>query len=56
MQVSKVEIYDLSIIRAINDEAIPAVNSVSVEEFVWFYKNSIYFKKVSLDESFVIAG
>ena len=51
MQVSKVEIDDLSIIRVINDEAIPAVNSVSVEEFVWFHKNSIYFKKVSLDES-----
>ena len=29
MQVSKVEIDDLSIIRVINDEAIPAVNSVS---------------------------
>ena len=51
MQVSKVEIDDLSIIRVINDEAIPAVNSVSVEEFVWLHKNSIYFKKVSLDES-----
>ena len=51
MQVSKVEIDDLSIIRVINDEAIPAVNSVSVEEFVWFHKNSIYFKKISLDES-----
>ena len=51
MQVSKVEIDDLSIIRVINDEAIPAVNPVSVEEFVWFHKNSIYFKKVSLDES-----
>ena len=51
MQVSKVEIDDLSIIRVINDEAIPAVNSVSMEEFVWFHKNSIYFKKVSLDES-----
>ena len=51
MHVSKVEIDDLSIIRVINDEAIPAVNSVSVEEFVWFHKNSIYFKKVSLDES-----
>ena len=51
MQVSKVEIDDLSIIRVINDEAMPAVNSVSVEEFVWFHKNSIYFKKVSLDES-----
>ena len=51
MQVSKVEIDDLSIIRVINDEAIPAVNSVSVEEFVWFHKNSIYFKKVMLNET-----
>ena len=53
MQVSKVNIDDLSMIKVINDDAIPAVNSVSDEEFIWFHKNSIYFKKVSLDESLV---
>ena len=51
MQVSKININDLSIIRAINDDAIPAVNSVSEDEFIWFHKNSIYFKKVMLNET-----
>ena len=54
MQVSKVNIDDLSTIRVINDGAIPAVNSVSDEEFIWFHKNSIYFKKVMLNE--ILAG
>jgi predicted GNAT superfamily acetyltransferase len=54
MQVSKVNIDDLSTIRVINDGAIPAVNSVSDEEFIWFHKNSIYFKKVIVNE--ILAG
>ena len=54
MQVSKVNIDDLSIIRVINDDAVPAVNSLSEEEFIWLHKHSIYFKKVTLDE--ILAG
>ena len=52
MQVSEVNINDLSIIKVINDEAVPAVNEVAEKEFIWFHKNSIYFKKVILDETF----
>ena len=51
MQVSKVNINDLSIIKVINDEAVPAVNAIAEKEFIWFHKNSIYFKKVILDET-----
>ena len=51
MQVRKVNINDLSIIKVINDEAVPAVNAVAEKEFIWFHKNSIYFKKVILDET-----
>ena len=42
MQISKVNIDDLSTIRVINDGAIPAVNSVSDEEFIWFHKNNYH--------------
>ena len=51
MQVREVNINDLSIIKVINDEAVPAVNAVAEKEFIWFHKNSIYFKKVILDET-----
>ena len=51
MKISKVDQCELSYIAEINEEAIPAVNSVSEEEFIWFHKNSIYFKKVTSDET-----
>ena len=54
MEISKVDQSELPFIGEINEEAIPAVNSVSDEEFIWFHKNSIYFKKVTLNKT--IAG
>ena len=48
-------ISDLEKIRTINEEAIPAVNTVSLDEFKWFLKRSIYFK-VSLNEDEQVCG
>ena len=48
-------INDLETIRAINEDAIPAVNTVSIEEFLWFFKRSLYFK-VSVDEKEQVCG
>ena len=46
---------DLETIRAINEDAIPAVNTVSTEEFLWFFERSLYFK-VSVDEKEQVCG
>ena len=54
-KLREVTISDLEKIRKINEEAIPAVNSVSLEEFRWFLKRSIYFK-VSLNEDENVCG
>jgi len=48
-------INDLETIRAINEDAIPAVNTVSIEEFLWFFERSLYFK-VSVDEKEQVCG
>ena len=48
-------ISDLEKIRTINEEAIPAVNTVSLDEFKWFLKRSIYFK-VSLNDDEQVCG
>ena len=48
-------INDLETIRAINEDAIPAVNTVSTEDFLWFFERSLYFK-VSLDETEQVCG
>ena len=48
-------ITDLEEIRAINEDAIPAVNTVSKNEFLWFLEKSYYFK-VSLDNKKKICG
>ena len=48
-------ISDLEKIRTINEEAIPAVNTVSLDEFEWFLERSIYFK-VSLNEDEKVCG
>ena len=48
-------INDLETIRAINEDAIPAVNTVSTEEFLWFFERSLYFK-VSVDEKEQVCG
>ena len=39
IEISKVQISDLSSVRTINEKAIPAVNSVSEEEFIGFMRN-----------------
>ena len=41
---------DLSEIFHINEASIPAVNSVSIDEFKWFLSKKIYFKCVEDDE------
>tara|TARA_Y100000590_G_scaffold62200_1_gene66481 strand:- start:37 stop:531 length:495 start_codon:yes stop_codon:yes gene_type:complete len=46
---------DLETIRAINEAAIPAVNTVSASEFLWFFKRSLYFK-VSVNEKEQVCG
>ena len=46
---------DLQTIRSINEAAIPAVNTVSIEEFLWFFKRSLYFK-VSVNEKEQVCG
>ena len=48
-------INDLETIRAINEDAIPAVNTVSTDEFLWFFERSLYFK-VSVDEKEQVCG
>ena len=54
-KLREVTISDLEKIRKINEEAIPAVNTVSLDEFKWFLKRSIYFK-VSLNEDEQVCG
>ena len=54
MQISFVDRDELTLINKINEEAIPAVNTVSKKEFIWFYENSIYFKKVTVKK--ILAG
>lgn len=54
MQISFVDRDELTLINKINEEAIPAVNTVSKKEFIWFYENSIYFKKVTVEK--ILAG
>ena len=54
MQISFVDRDELTLISKINEEAIPAVNTVSKKEFIWFYENSIYFKKVTVKK--ILAG
>tara|TARA_Y100000748_G_scaffold287142_1_gene271033 strand:+ start:1804 stop:2298 length:495 start_codon:yes stop_codon:yes gene_type:complete len=46
---------DLEAIRDINEAAIPAVNTVSKEEFLWFLERCLYFK-VSVDEKEQVCG
>ena len=46
---------DLETIRSINEAAIPAVNTVSIDEFLWFFNRSLYFK-VSVDEKEQVCG
>ena len=46
---------DLEAIRVINEAAIPAVNTVSIEEFLWFFEKRLYFK-VSVDEKEQVCG
>ena len=54
-KLREVTISDLEKIRKINEEAIPAVNTVSLDEFKWFLKRSIYFK-VSLNDDEQVCG
>ena len=54
-KLREVTISDLEKIRTINEEAIPAVNTVSLDEFKWFLKRSIYFK-VSLNDDEQVCG
>jgi len=51
MQISFVDRDELTLINKINEESIPAVNTVSKKEFIWFYENSIYFKKVTIEKN-----
>ena len=48
IEITEVQISDLSSVRTINEKAIPAVNSVSEEEFIWFHEKSVYFRKAIL--------
>jgi len=54
-KLREVTISDLETIRTINEAAIPAVNTVSTDEFLWFFKSSLYFK-VSVDEKKQVCG
>ncbi len=49
------KISDLEAIQLINESAIPAVNSVSVDEFEFFLQTSLYFK-VSIDKKDQVCG
>ena len=46
---------DLEAIKAINEAAIPAVNTLSIREFLWFFERNLYFK-VSVDEKEQVCG
>ena len=48
-------ISDLKSIREINEDSIPAVNTVSSDEFIWFFNMSLYFK-VSVGEKGKVNG
>ena len=54
-KLREVNVSDLEAIRAINEAAIPAVNIVSIEEFLWFFERRLYFK-VSVDEKEQVCG
>jgi hypothetical protein len=54
-KLREVTISDLEEIRKINEAAIPAVNTVSIEEFLWFLERRLYFK-VSVDEKEQVCG
>ena len=45
-RIKKVNKKDFFEIIKINEEAIPAVNSITESEFEWFFKHALYFKKV----------
>ena len=54
-ELRDVKIADLKNIILINEDAIPAVNSVSYDEFLNFYKNKTYFK-AAIDNDNCICG
>ena len=54
-KLREVTVSDLEEIRTINEAAIPAVNTVSIDEFLWFFKRSLYFK-VSVNEKEQVCG
>ena len=54
-KLRNVTIEDIKDIILINEDAIPAVNSVSYEEFLNFYEKKTYFK-VAINNDKIICG
>ena len=54
-KLREVTVSDLETIRTINEAAIPAVNTLSIDEFLWFFNRSLYFK-ASVDEKEQVCG
>ena len=55
IKIREVTVCDLEAIQLINEDAIPAVNTVSRDEFLWFLEKSLYFK-VSVNEEKQVCG
>ena len=54
-QLRPVTVDDLKSIRIINEDAIPAVNTISADKFLWFLEKSLYFK-ASVDNEDQVCG
>jgi len=53
MQLSVVSAADLAPVLALNEAAVPNVNSIDLEQMRWFADNAYYFKVASIDERLV---
>ena len=50
MQLSVVTAADLEHVLALNETAVPHVNSIDLEQMRWFADNAFYFKIATIDE------
>lgn len=53
MQLSVVTPADLARVLALNEAAVPHVNSIDLEQMRWFADNAYYFKVASIDDQLV---
>lgn len=53
MQLSVVTAADLERVLALNEAAVPHVNSIDLEQLRWFADNAFYFKVATIDDTLV---